>query len=128
MPPEALILENVPGLAHNGRFAEFSYGVTAAGYQIVAIRSTTCLSRGQKRFYDGFEQPHRMVVTVHLDFRGDKYFNRRGFLQYMAAVSDIPRCRSACDRVGENTPKFGDTPFTGGASGDPEPDGVDIWT
>lgn len=54
---------------------------------------------------------------------------RRAFLQYMAAVSAIPTLALRADERVNTTPDFGGNPFTlGVASGDPEPDGVVIWT
>ena len=54
---------------------------------------------------------------------------RRQFLQYMAMVSAIPFAHEqAYGRVNES-PRFAGDPFVlGVASGDPEPDGVVIWT
>lgn len=54
---------------------------------------------------------------------------RRAFLGYLAAVSAVPYAAlRAADRINEN-PTFSGNPFTlGVASGDPEPDGVVIWT
>ena len=54
---------------------------------------------------------------------------RRQFLQYMAMVSAIPFApEQAYGRVNES-PRFSGDPFAlGVASGDPEPDGVVIWT
>ena len=54
---------------------------------------------------------------------------RRDFLKYMAVVSAIPF--AACRSTGpeEEQPQFADYPFKlGVASGDPEPDGVVLWT
>ena len=54
---------------------------------------------------------------------------RRQFMQYMAAVSAIPTLASRVDGYVEKNPVFKQNPFTlGVASGDPEPDGVVIWT
>lgn len=54
---------------------------------------------------------------------------RRKFLGYLATVSAIPHLPNyVSGQVGES-PKFDGNPFTlGVASGDPEPDGVVIWT
>ena len=55
--------------------------------------------------------------------------NRRDFLQHVAAVSAIPTIASRVSGQVENKPIFSDNPFTlGVASGDPEADGVVIWT
>ena len=54
---------------------------------------------------------------------------RRQFLKYMAAVSAIPMaaCRTISPVV--ERPRFADYPFKlNVASGDPEPDGVVLWT
>ena len=54
---------------------------------------------------------------------------RRDFLKYMAAVSAIPF--AACRTTGliVERPRFADYPFKlNVASGDPEPDGVVLWT
>ena len=54
---------------------------------------------------------------------------RREFLRYMAAVSAVPTIALRADGQVTNKPRFSETPFTlGVASGDPEPDGVVIWT
>ena len=54
---------------------------------------------------------------------------RRQFMQYMAAVSTIPTLASSVDGYVETNPVFKQNPFTlSVASGDPEPDGVVIWT
>ena len=54
---------------------------------------------------------------------------RREFLRYMAAVSAIPTIPLRAEGQVTNKPQFGGNPFTlGVASGDPEPDGVVIWT
>lgn len=54
---------------------------------------------------------------------------RREFLRYMAAVSAIPTISLRAEGQVTNKPKFNGNPFTlGVASGDPEPDGVVIWT
>ena len=54
---------------------------------------------------------------------------RREFLRYMAAVSAIPTIALRADDQVTNKPRFSENPFTFGvASGDPEPDGVVIWT
>ena len=54
---------------------------------------------------------------------------RRQFMQYMAAVSAIPTLASRVDGYVEKNPVFKQNPFTlSVASGDPEPDGVVIWT
>lgn len=60
-----------------------------------------------------------------------KYYgvDRRSFLQYMAAVSAIPTIAASADEISGKQHEFQDYPFTlGVASGDPEPDGVVIWT
>ena len=54
---------------------------------------------------------------------------RREFLRYMAAVSAIPTISLRAEGQVTNKPKFNGNPFTlGVASGDPEPNGVVIWT
>lgn len=54
---------------------------------------------------------------------------RRAFLRYMAAVSAIPTIALRADERVNASPRFGGDPFTlGVASGDPEPNGVVIWT
>ena len=54
---------------------------------------------------------------------------RREFLHYVAAVSAIPTIAMRAEGQITNQPRFEDNPFTlGVASGDPEPDGVVIWT
>jgi alkaline phosphatase D len=54
--------------------------------------------------------------------------SRRHFLQHMAMVSAIPCFQPLRGKTNES-PKFSSYPFTlGVASGDPEPDGVVIWT
>ncbi|MCA9079774.1 MAG: alkaline phosphatase D family protein [Planctomycetaceae bacterium] len=54
---------------------------------------------------------------------------RREFLRYMAAVSAIPTLGLNLQGQAAETPHFKDTPFSlGVASGDPEPDGVVLWT
>ena len=54
---------------------------------------------------------------------------RREFLQYIAAVSAIPTIASTTTGHVIKNPKFSENPFQlGVASGDPEPDGVVIWT
>jgi len=54
---------------------------------------------------------------------------RRNFIQYMAAVSAIPSLAAMADEIPGKNHEFDDYPFTlGVASGDPEPDGVVIWT
>lgn len=56
---------------------------------------------------------------------------RRDFLRYLAAVSAIPYIPeiASAETALNQSPKFSSTPFTlGVASGDPEPDGVVIWT
>ena len=61
---------------------------------------------------------------------GRRYgIDRRAFLEYIAAVSAIPTLAvQAAEPVGK-PPRFDANPFTlGVASGDPEPDGVVIWT
>jgi alkaline phosphatase D len=55
--------------------------------------------------------------------------DRRSFIQYMAGVSAIPTLALQTDGYVESSPTFSSNPFTlGVASGDPEPDGVVIWT
>jgi len=55
--------------------------------------------------------------------------DRRNFLQYMAAVSAIPNIGLRAEGQVTSKPKFSSDPFAlGVASGDPEPDGVVIWT
>ena len=54
---------------------------------------------------------------------------RRQFMQYLAAVSAIPTLASSAEGYVDSAPSFKETPFAlGVASGDPEPDGVVIWT
>ena len=54
---------------------------------------------------------------------------RRQFLQYIAMVSAIPCLHEYSHGRVIESPKFSTNPFTlGVASGDPEPDGVVIWT
>ena len=54
---------------------------------------------------------------------------RRNFIQYMAAISAIPSFAAMADEIPGKSHEFRDNPFTlGVASGDPEPDGVVIWT
>lgn len=54
---------------------------------------------------------------------------RREFLRYLAGVSAIPFLPEIAMGSVETRPRFGGNPFTlGVASGDPEPDGVVIWT
>jgi alkaline phosphatase D len=54
---------------------------------------------------------------------------RREFLQYVAAVSAIPTAALRAEEQVNERPNFSGNPFTlGVASGDPEPDGVVIWT
>ena len=54
---------------------------------------------------------------------------RRQFLNYMAMVSAIPFSSGHLHGKVNTSPKFSAYPFTlGVASGDPEPDGVVIWT
>jgi len=54
---------------------------------------------------------------------------RREFLQYVAAVSAIPTIATRAVGSVNERPKFSSNPFAlGVASGDPEPDGVVIWT
>lgn len=54
---------------------------------------------------------------------------RRDFLRYIAAVSAIPHLPNFASGQVDERPKFSANPFTlGVASGDPEPDGVVIWT
>jgi alkaline phosphatase D len=55
--------------------------------------------------------------------------DRRQFLEYVAAVSAIPAIALRAQEPVNSRPRFGGNPFTlGVASGDPEPDGVVIWT
>ena len=55
--------------------------------------------------------------------------DRRSFIQYMAGVSAIPTLALQTDGYVESSPTFSSNPFTlGVASGDPEHDGVVIWT
>ena len=54
---------------------------------------------------------------------------RRDFLRYMAAVSAIPILPNLTSSQVVAAPRFQDTPFQFGvASGDPEPDGIVLWT
>ena len=54
---------------------------------------------------------------------------RREFLRYMAAVSAIPTIALRAEGQVTDRPRFSGNPFTlGVASGDPEPNGVVIWT
>ncbi|MDF1858705.1 MAG: alkaline phosphatase D family protein [Verrucomicrobiales bacterium] len=54
---------------------------------------------------------------------------RRSFLAYLATVSAIPYAALRAEGRINEKPKFSDNPFTlGVASGDPEPDGVVLWT
>lgn len=54
---------------------------------------------------------------------------RREFLRYVAAVSAIPSIAVQADDQVMQPPRFSENPFTlGVASGDPEPDGVVLWT
>ena len=54
---------------------------------------------------------------------------RREFLQYVAALSAIPTIPLRADEPVNERPRFNGNPFTLGiASGDPEPDGVVLWT
>lgn len=54
---------------------------------------------------------------------------RRDFLGYMAAVSAIPTIATRAQGMVTEQLPFDESPFTlGVASGDPEPDGVVIWT
>ena len=55
--------------------------------------------------------------------------DRRDFLKHLAAVSAIPTIALRVDGQVNQDPSFDGNPFTlGVASGDPEPDGVVIWT
>ena len=55
--------------------------------------------------------------------------DRRDFLRYIATVSAIPTIALRAEGQVTNRPQFDGNPFTlGVASGDPEPDGVVIWT
>ena len=54
---------------------------------------------------------------------------RRQFLRYLGAVSAIPTLAFRAEGQANTAPQFQTTPFTlGVASGDPEPDGIVIWT
>ncbi len=54
---------------------------------------------------------------------------RRQFLQYMATVSAIPTLATSADGYVDKNPVFKTNPFSlNVASGEPEPDGVLIWT
>ncbi|NQV27782.1 MAG: alkaline phosphatase D family protein [Rhodopirellula sp.] len=54
---------------------------------------------------------------------------RREFLRYLASVSAIPAIALRADGQVTEPPQFNSNPFTlGVASGDPEPDGVVLWT
>ena len=54
---------------------------------------------------------------------------RRRFLQYLASVSAIPTLATQVSGYVEKAPVFSQNPFTlGVASGDPEHDGVVLWT
>ena len=54
---------------------------------------------------------------------------RRDFIQYMATVSAIPLAAVTAECAVVDNPQFDGNPFTlGVASGDPEPDGVVLWT
>ena len=54
---------------------------------------------------------------------------RRDFLQYVATVSAIPLAAVTAECAVVDNPQFDGNPFTlGVASGDPEPDGVVLWT
>ena len=54
---------------------------------------------------------------------------RRDFLAYVAAVSAIPDVTVSAETPVDENPRFKAQPFTlGVASGDPEPDGVVLWT
>ncbi len=63
-------------------------------------------------------------------FRSRHYgIERREFLRYLAAVSAIPSLPTLAAGQVVAQPTFTDEPFTlGVASGDPEPDGVVLWT
>ena len=55
--------------------------------------------------------------------------DRRDFLRYVATVSAIPTIALRAEGQVTNKPRFDGNPFAlGVASGDPEPDGVVIWT
>ena len=55
--------------------------------------------------------------------------DRREFLRHLAAVSAIPTIASVAAGQDAKTPTFPSNPFQlGVASGDPEPDGVVLWT
>jgi alkaline phosphatase D len=55
--------------------------------------------------------------------------DRRDFMQYIAAVSAIPAVAASAEEAPGKSHRFSDYPFTlGVASGDPEPDGVVLWT
>ena len=71
---------------------------------------------------------HRPLPSKHSRRYG---IERRDFLRYLAAVSAIPHIPAICAAEASlnKSPKFSSNPFTlGVASGDPEPDGVVIWT
>lgn len=54
---------------------------------------------------------------------------RRDFLRYMATVSALPGLALRAGNQFDHSPRFDSDPFTlGVTSGDPEPDGVVIWT
>ena len=62
--------------------------------------------------------------------QGRRYgIQRRDFLKYVAAVSAIPTHSLRPTEAAVTNPRFADNPFQlGVASGDPEPDGVVLWT
>ena len=67
---------------------------------------------------------------LHPASTGRRYgIERSAFLRYMAAVSAIPTIALRADERMNTSPRFASNPFAlGVASGDPEPDGVVIWT
>ncbi|MCA9049290.1 MAG: alkaline phosphatase D family protein [Planctomycetaceae bacterium] len=72
-------------------------------------------------------------MPLHPAVGGRRYgIDRRRFLQYMAAVSAIPAVSARADHSGESGAadvRFDSNPFSlGVASGDPEADGVVLWT
>lgn len=70
-------------------------------------------------------------MTRHTRSRAQRFYgvDRRNFIHYVAAVSAIPSFAAVADEISGKNHEFADYPFTlGVASGDPEPDGVVIWT
>ena len=70
-------------------------------------------------------------MTRHTRSRAQRFYgvDRRNFIHYVAAVSAIPSFAAVADELSGKNHEFADYPFTlGVASGDPEPDGVVIWT